>query len=186
MTQRTRQWIAVLLLMAGVLPPAAPVQGQPPPSDQAPTATAPAGGQQADTRPVRAVERSRIEDKTVASGGGGGMWVAVLRTVLALAVVAALIFGLRILLRRFGAGRLVGRTSGPVSVLGRTSVSPRQQLLLIRVGRRLVLVGSGPEGMAALMEIRDADEVADLVRLAEGGDRQAAADAAAGGPEDRP
>lgn len=193
MTEHKRQWIAALLLTAGVFLAAARVLGEDAhPGGTPAAADTPASRPGAETRPVRPGPGSEIEDKTIASSGSGGMWASVLRTVLALAVVAALIFGLRFLLRRFGTGRHGRGTSAPISVLGRTCVSARQQVLLIRVGRRLVLVGSGPEGMTPLTEIRDADEVAELVRLAEGGCEQTAVEAAgdarppAAGQEDRP
>lgn len=47
-------------------------------------------------------------------------------------------------------------------ILSRTAVSPRQQLMLIQVGRRIVLVANCGVQMNALCEISDADEVAAL------------------------
>lgn len=163
MTDFRRQWIAVLLAIVAALlsPPRAMGADDEAGGTTAPAATRPGG---ADTRPV--TPRSSAEDRAVSSDGGRGAAGSIVRTLLALAVVVALIVGLRIALRRFR-GSSVSRT-GPMSVLARTSVSARQQLLLVRLGRRLVLVGSGPEGMRALTEVLDADEVADLIRQAGG------------------
>lgn len=170
MTERGRQRIAALILTAGVFL-------------AAPRAPGRDGHNGASTRPVTSRRGSDVEDKAVTSSGAHEMWVSVLRTVLALAVVVALIFGLRFVLRRFGGGRGARGASAPMSVLARTSVSARQQLLLVRLGRRLILAGSGPEGMTLLTEIHDADEVAHLIRLAEGGDEEVVVETPAGRQE---
>ncbi|MDP6544095.1 MAG: flagellar biosynthetic protein FliO [Phycisphaerae bacterium] len=91
-----------------------------------------------------------------------GPWEQWGRTLGALAVVVLLIFVARIMLKRFGP------VSGPqrrevLDVLARASVSPRHQLLLVRVGRRVVLVGQGPSSLTTLSEVTDADEVAALI-----------------------
>jgi len=175
MTDYRRQWIApLLLIVAAVLSPSRAMGADDASgSTTAPAASRPAG---ADTRPV--AKRSGAEDRAVPSDGGRGAAGTVGKTLLALAVVVALIVGLRIVLRRFRAPGAARR--GPMSVLARTTVSARHELLLVRLGRRLVLVGRGPEGMAALTEVRDADEVADLVRQAGG-----KADEDESPPEDR-
>src|SRR5205807_5266705 len=54
-------------------------------------------------------------------------------------------------------------SSRAVRVLGRTVVSPRQQVMLLQVGRRIVVVGDSAGRMQPLAEIIDADEVAALV-----------------------
>ncbi len=96
-----------------------------------------------------------------------GPWAQWGRTLVALAVVVVLIFVARIMLKRFGP------VSGPrkremLDVLARATVSPRHQLLLVRVGRRVVLVGQGPSSLATLSEVTDADEVAALIEAASG------------------
>ncbi len=81
---------------------------------------------------------------------------------MALAVVLGLIFLLRWLGRRFtghsGSGH--GRA---VQVVSRSLIAPRQQLMLVRIGRRLVLVGNSGTVMNPLCEITDADEVAEVL-----------------------
>ena len=81
----------------------------------------------------------------------------------ALAVVLGLAFVLRAVLRRvFPAVSSAGATHA-IQVLSRTVLAPRQQLMLVRVGRRLVVVGDSGGQMTALSEITDPDEVASLV-----------------------
>lgn len=83
---------------------------------------------------------------------------------LALGGVLLLIFAMRALGKKMVPGAAGAGSSKAVQVLMRSSVSPRQQLILVRVGRRLVLVGSGGGGeMNSLCEINDPDEVAEVM-----------------------
>jgi hypothetical protein len=56
-----------------------------------------------------------------------------------------------------------GRASAAISVVSRSVVGPRQQLMLVQVGKRLVLVGNSGGQMNSLCEISEADEVGDLL-----------------------
>ena len=83
---------------------------------------------------------------------------------LALLVVIAIIFGLRAVARRLALVPTVGRSGRGVRLLSRTVLSPKQQVLLLQVGRRVVVVGdAGAAGMRPLCEITDPDEVASLI-----------------------
>ncbi|HAU36557.1 MAG TPA: flagellar biosynthetic protein FliO [Phycisphaerales bacterium] len=119
----------------------------------------------AQTAPATGLEGQTVappRDTTGTDLGGG--WG---RTLAALAIVVGLIFLLRWVLRRMGSPSAVRR--GPMEVIARTTVSGRQQLLLVRLGERLLVVGSGPEGMTSLGEVRDPAEVAALTQSAEAG-----------------
>ncbi|HRX86055.1 MAG TPA: flagellar biosynthetic protein FliO, partial [Phycisphaerae bacterium] len=48
-------------------------------------------------------------------------------------------------------------------VVGRVPVGAKQSAALLQVGRRVVLVGIGPDGLRTLTEITDAQEVALLL-----------------------
>lgn len=81
----------------------------------------------------------------------------------ALALVIGLIFVLRSVFRRsMGAGAMTN-SSAVVQVLTRCLISPRQQLVLLRVGRRLIVAADCNGQLSALSEITDPDEVATLV-----------------------
>jgi flagellar biogenesis protein FliO len=83
------------------------------------------------------------------------------RVGLALLVVLVAIFLLRWLARQFVR---VGLPEGkPIKVLSRSVLSPKQQLLLLQIGKRLVVVGDSGGSMNPLCEISDPDEVATLV-----------------------
>jgi len=85
-----------------------------------------------------------------------------LRIVGALGVVLGCIFIVRWAGKKFLGLQTTGSGGGVVQILSRTPVSPRQQLMLIQVGRRIVLVANCGVQMNALCEISDADEVASL------------------------
>jgi flagellar protein FliO/FliZ len=84
------------------------------------------------------------------------------RTLGALVLVVALIFGLRWVLRRTSRLRSAGGGGQVIEVLSRTSISPRQSLLLVRVGQSLLVVGAG-ETLTTLAQIDDPTQVAELL-----------------------
>jgi flagellar biogenesis protein FliO len=86
------------------------------------------------------------------------------RMILALAAVIGLIFILRWGLRSV-AGNTASTNGGVMSVIARCGVGPRQQLMLVKLGRRVILVGNGGAQMNALCEINDADEIAQLLGM---------------------
>ena len=98
-----------------------------------------------------------------ASSSGGG-WA--LSTLAALGLVIGLI-----LLARWGyvklGGRVVARPSRSVEVLSRTALGPKNHVLLLRVGRRVLVVGDSPSGTRTLADLDDPDEVATLLRSVE-------------------
>jgi len=81
------------------------------------------------------------------AGGSVGWWSGWAGLTLALAVCG----GLVTVARRF---RPAGVT-GSVDVVGRVSLSPRHSVYLLRVGRRVLLVGTGPQGPPALISELD-------------------------------
>ncbi len=116
----------------------------------------------------RLSSRSSREDVPLGdptTGNSPGEWWT---TVAALALVIALVFGLKWISQRVGAGRGVAtRGGGAVEVLSRTAVSARHSVLLLRVGSRLLVVGAGTDGMNTLSEISDPVEVSELLGAAE-------------------
>jgi flagellar biogenesis protein FliO len=83
---------------------------------------------------------------------------------IALGGVILLIFGLRWVGKALlPAAAANHRTCRAVQVLVRSTIAPRQQVILIQVGRRLVLVGTAGAQMSPLCEIRQADEVAEVL-----------------------
>ena len=93
-----------------------------------------------------------------------------LRTTGSLAAVVALIMLLAWGYRTVAGGSLSlagrGRVAGLIDVVSRTAVSPRQSLVLVRVGPRMVLLGVGPERIETLDAIDDPALVSQLAGAA--------------------
>lgn len=74
--------------------------------------------------------------------------------------VVALLGGAVYLLRKYGrTSRFLGGT-GPLRVLSRRSLGARQEILLVEVGPRVLVLGSTREGLRTLSEIAQPDELA--------------------------
>lgn len=59
--------------------------------------------------------------------------------------------------------------SGLITVLARHHLSPKQSLCLIRIGRRVLLIGVTPDAIRAVTEFNRDDEAAALIAAAERG-----------------
>jgi flagellar biogenesis protein FliO len=94
--------------------------------------------------------------------GGSDSWSLVMIGIaLALTVCGGIIAaGRRFLPQRAGVG---------MEVVGRVSLSPKHAVYLLRVGRRVLLVGSGPQGSPSL--ISELDELAEIEPDAPRGDQ---------------
>ncbi len=82
-----------------------------------------------------------------------------------LAVVLGLFLLFAWTLRRATPGATATLPAEVVEVLGRTTLTHRQQLHLLRCGARLVLVNANPDGVQALAEITEPEEVDRLLGL---------------------
>ena len=85
------------------------------------------------------------------------------RVVLALSMVLGLIFAMRWAGKKYFPSAGVPRSGGAMKILSRLVISPKQQLLMIQIGRRIVVVGDASGQMSALSEITDPDETASLI-----------------------
>lgn len=91
-----------------------------------------------------------------------GLWDLLWGFLALLIVFAAVIWWLR---RNPATRKYFG--GGPVKVLTRAYLAPRQAVYLVKVGERVILVGSGNEGMRTLLEIADQGEVNRLMAQVE-------------------
>jgi len=85
------------------------------------------------------------------------------RVVLSLVLVIAIIFLLRWIAQQFFGAPSTKRSSRAVQVLSRSMVGPKQHVLLLQVGQRVIVVGDSGTQMNPLAEIKDADEIASLM-----------------------
>jgi len=88
-------------------------------------------------RPAQAVERS---------GGGGG----IVRTIVGLAVVLGVIFGLHWVLKQLKHGREQRSTGGGLDTLSTLQLAPGRALHLVRSGSEILLVGSAEHGVTPI------------------------------------
>ena len=82
------------------------------------------------------------------------------RPFLSLLAVLALIVLCAWLFRRFSPSSQHGRTNSAIEIIARSAISPKQSVCLIRLGRRLLLVGLSPNHMANLSAVDDPEEIA--------------------------
>jgi flagellar biogenesis protein FliO len=90
--------------------------------------------------------------KTARPGGSDTWSLAMFGITLVLAVCGGIV----------AAGRrfLPQRAKGEVQVISRVSLSPKHAVYVLRVGRRVLLVGAGPQGAPSLIsELEDYLEV---------------------------
>jgi flagellar biosynthetic protein FliO len=83
------------------------------------------------------------------------------RVIGALVAVLAFILLLRWALRKFTPG--LSGSSRAIRVIGRTVIGPKQQVLVLQVGRRVLVVGDSGQQLNTLCEINDPDEAAALL-----------------------
>jgi flagellar protein FliO/FliZ len=107
------------------------------------------------------------------SGGGGGM----VRTIVGLAVVIGVIFGLHWVLKQVKGSRESRSTGGGLQPLSTLALGPGRSLHLVRAGSEIVLVGSAEHGVTPL-RVYSEEEARALGLFAESGD--------AGGDDDGP
>jgi flagellar biogenesis protein FliO len=124
--------------------------------------------------PIRRQTAAGAADDRNATDRVGSPWKT-LGTLAALLVGAAL--AARVL-RRVATGRGEGLSTTALDVLGSRKLDHQSSLHLVRIGRRVIAVGTSPAGLCALTEIGDPREVAllltgDARRLTPGGSENA-------------
>src|SRR4030095_4081859 len=85
------------------------------------------------------------------------------RVLLALGIVMGAIFVARWGFKEMSPVPAAARNSQAIRILSRNVIGPKQQLMLVQIGKRLVLVGNSSDSMNALAQIVDDDEVAALL-----------------------
>ena len=89
------------------------------------------------------------------SSTSGLLW----KSISGLIVVLALILVGVVVLRRVLPGARGMGESSALTVIGRTYLAPKSALFLVKVGRRILVVGNTPGGLTRVAEIDDPDEV---------------------------
>ncbi|HWE09029.1 MAG TPA: flagellar biosynthetic protein FliO [Solirubrobacteraceae bacterium] len=98
-----------------------------------------------------------------ASGGSS----SILRTIIALVVVIAIIYGIARILRAFK-GRDAVRASGSgLAQIATLPLGPNRSVALVRAGRDIVLVGVAEQGVTALKTYTEAEAIANGIEIPE-------------------
>jgi flagellar biogenesis protein FliO len=112
-------------------------------------------------RTTPATSATQPAAKSIGNAGGS------LRVVVSLAAVLGLIVLMYWASRRLiPRGALSAGSTRAIQVLARAPISPRQRVLLLQVGRRILVVaegGGGGQPLSTLCEITDPDEAAALI-----------------------
>ncbi len=91
-----------------------------------------------------------------------------LSTLSALGVVIVLILLVRWVWMKLSGRGLTGRSS-VVEVLVRTSIAPRNHILLLRIGSRIIVASDSAQGMRTLAQITEPEEVAQVMATVSAG-----------------
>lgn len=102
----------------------------------------------------------------VFSPAGPSPSAGITRVGFALLAIVGLILALKWGGQKFFGASLGHKPSRAVELVGRNPVGPKQAVLLLRVGRRLLVVGDSAGTLSKLAELTDPDEVAELVGAA--------------------
>jgi flagellar biogenesis protein FliO len=118
--------------------------------------------EQLESAPIGSDALTSSSEKSVAAPAPANSF-DIPRVLLALTAVLALVFIMRGAFRRMVPGAAVHRSSSAVKIVARTSIAPRQHLLVIQFGKRLILVGDTGAHLNSLCEVTDPEEVASIV-----------------------
>ncbi|QDU33181.1 hypothetical protein KS4_12260 [Poriferisphaera corsica] len=121
--------------------------------------------------PTRALlERNRSGNDPTASSSPGNQTPGaslvtgnyLLQTITALGIVIGLLFLIRYLYAK-ATGHVTTSSAAAVQVLARTSIAPRNHIIILRVGSRILICSDSSHGTRTLSEITDPEEVAQLL-----------------------
>jgi flagellar biogenesis protein FliO len=107
------------------------------------------------------------ENKRIGSGMAGerlGLWQDWGQTLLALAVVVGLIFLVRRAMAGLSRRPRWAKQSEAIEAIVQYPISAKCRLSLVRLGKRLVLVGIGPSGPVRLAEVTDPAEAEEIMK----------------------
>jgi flagellar biogenesis protein FliO len=116
-------------------------------------------------QPIHRDEPAASGDGTKTTGGGltSNGAVDVQRVVLALAGVVGVILLLRWGAKRFFPAAVAHRSTRTLKVISRVTISPKQHLLLLQIGKRLLVVGDTGGQLNPLCQIKDPEEVSSML-----------------------
>ncbi len=129
-----------------------------------PAAASTSAGAKSSSRPLRPPTESMSTSEKPRSSGTVQMFISVISSLL---IVIGLLLGAAWLYRKATPGASSTLPKHVVQVLGRTQLAPRQQLMLLRFGSKLVLVSNLQGEVRTVSEITDPLEVDHLAGMCE-------------------
>jgi flagellar biogenesis protein FliO len=121
----------------------------------------PAGAQSAEEHAGKPIQRGIASPAAAPAGSRVDLDTG--RVIVTLSGVIGLILLLRWGARKLFPGAIVVSRNQAVKVLARCPLAPRQQVILLQVGRRIVVAAESGSQVSSLCQITDADEVASLL-----------------------
>lgn len=124
-----------------------------------------------ESKPIALLEqekRTKLSERPESSGpslSGFFFWST---------VVIALLVGAFLLFKKFAKNTRLFRTNAIIDVLAKRGIGPRQEISLVEIGGRVLILGSTRDRIATLGEIADPDQVARLKAKLAGGNDAAA------------
>src|SRR5688572_6880554 len=114
------------------------------------------------TAPANVIRTSASREGTAAASPSSSAALDLPRVIASLAIVIGFILILRWAARRFL--RLPGalRSSDAIRVLSRTAISPKQHVLALLVGKRVLIVADNGQQLSTLCELTDEQELAEF------------------------
>jgi flagellar biogenesis protein FliO len=101
----------------------------------------------------------RLDDSESSHSGNFGS------ILIALGFVVVLMLGIAKVIQRRNPFAVTGVPREAIDVLGRRTVDPRNSIYIVRVGPKILLLGSSANGLTALSEIEDPIEVASMANV---------------------
>lgn len=125
---------------------------------------APVSSQEYENQPITFAGPRRSPSQT----GEGRQFVmpSIWPALLAVVVVCGLFCAILYVAKRYLPGHRQMFSHPAMEVLGRTHLDQRRYVSLIRVGKRIVVVGVSPDEMRALSEITDEEEITGILEVA--------------------
>jgi flagellar biogenesis protein FliO len=159
------RWIASGAVLVGLTVSASAQTTSPAAPSASEVAAPPAASSAIERQPIRRTASPSTSAGAAPSAGAPapGSGLELPRVLLAVGIVVALIILLRVLVRWLFPTASAARSTQAVRVLSRAVISPKQQVLLLQVGRRVIVVGDSGTQMNPLCEISDPDELAQLM-----------------------
>jgi len=141
---------------------------------QAPSPLSGHGNHAGEDGPLRLPPRGSAQDRDLSGPSAPTPTRSIVTVVASLAIVLGLFFAVVWISRRSLPRGLTPLSKEVVQVLGRAPLAGRQQMHLVRIGNRLLLVSVTPTGAETLTEIADPEEVEHLAALCQQGQTDSA------------